>query len=99
MFTKKQRTHSILICFAFISFTLFTVLFIVKESNHNCTGADCPVCLAIQHAEQTLKQIGTGSVETEEALPIVLSCVTAFSSVFFFVPCISLISQKVRLNN
>ena len=59
MFTKKQRTHSILICFAFISFTLFTVLFIVKESNHNCTGADCPICLAIQHAEQTLKQIGT----------------------------------------
>lgn len=99
MFTKKQRTHSILICFAFISVTLFTVLFIVKESNHNCTGEDCPICLSIQHAEQTLTQIGAGTVKMEGSLPLVLSCVTVCSNVVLFVPCISLISQKVRLNN
>ncbi|MFQ9680966.1 MAG: hypothetical protein ACLRZH_13595 [Ruthenibacterium lactatiformans] len=73
--------------------------FIAKEAHHDCTGEDCPVCACIHQAEQTLKQIGTGSSETAGAFAPQFPLVVAFLCLPLFVPVASLISQKVRMNN
>lgn len=99
MYTKKQRTHAFMICVVFLIVTLFSILFIVKEADHDCKGEDCPVCACIHQAEQTLKQLGTGIAPTTGIQPAVIPFILTLISVFLFVPCTSLISQKVRLNN
>ena len=54
-------------CAAFVVVAFFSLLFIAKEAHHDCTGEGCLVCACIHQAEQTLKQIGTGSAETTGA--------------------------------
>lgn len=101
MYTKKQRIFAIIICTTFIIVTLFSILFIIKEADHDCAGEDCYVCECIHHAEQTLNQIsqgyiGNGILIFDIPLLIALFYIPIF---ILFMPCISLISQKVRLNN
>ena len=64
---KAQRILAGFTCAAFVIVAFFSLLFIAKEAHHDCTGEDCPVCACIHQAEQTLKQIGTGSSETAGA--------------------------------
>lgn len=99
MYTKKQKTQAFLICTALIIVTLFSVLFIVKEAGHDCTGENCPVCACIRQAEQNLKQVGTGRIEAAVYPPVMAQSVLALVCVFLTVPCTTLISQKVRLND
>lgn len=99
MYTKKQKTLAFLTCAVFILVTLFSILFIVKESDHDCTGENCPVCACIHQAEQTLKQLGTDAAEPVIPAPIMAQFVLALACVFLIVPCTTLVSQKVRLND
>lgn len=99
MHTKKQKTLAFITCMAFIAVALFSMLFIVKEADHDCTGENCPVCACIHQAEQTLKQLGTGDTGRTLIVPALSSVIVAFSLAVLFTPCVSLISQKVRLNN
>ncbi|HCA71035.1 MAG TPA: hypothetical protein DEP27_00265 [Ruminococcaceae bacterium] len=99
MYTKKQRTIALVTCLAVLFVTFFSVLFICEEAEHACTGEGCHICAGIHHAEQSLKQLGNGLTETfiivSLFLPAVLCCFAALS----VIPCITPISQKVRMNN
>lgn len=99
MHTKKKRTLAFIICMAFIVTALFSILFIVKEANHNCTGDKCPICSCIHQAEQTLKQLGTGATAKVLSVNGSFFIITPLFLFILFIPCISLISQKVRLND
>lgn len=99
MHTKKQRTLAFITCAVFIIVTLFSILFIVKEADHDCIGKNCPVCACIHKAEQTLKQLETGDTGRELIVPDLPSVIVTLSLAVLFIPGISLISQKVRLNN
>lgn len=99
MFTKKNRTLALLICVTFFIVTLFSVLFVVAEADHDCIGEDCPVCACIHHAEQTLKQLGMGIGSAAGWMPVAVTLI-------FCIPCVlcagahqTPIGQKVRLNN
>ena len=96
---KAQRIFAGFTCAAFVIVAFFSLFFIVKEAHHDCTGEDCPVCACIHQAEQTLKQIGTGSVGTAWAFVAQFPPVMAFLYLPLFVPVVSLISRKVRMNN
>lgn len=99
MYTKKQRTLAFLTCATFIIVTFFSILFIVKAADHDCTGENCPICICIHQAEQTLKRIGTGTMEVTDFLPAIELFVLVLACTFLLVPCTSLVSQKVRLND
>lgn len=99
MHTKKQKTLASLICAVFIVVMLFSIFFIVKEADHDCTGESCPICACIHQAEETLQRLGTSTVGAEAFLPAMEMSALALACGFLFVPCTSLISQKVRLND
>lgn len=99
MYTKKQKTLAFLTCAAFIIVTLFFILFIVKEADHDCTGENCQVCACIHQAQQTLKQLRTGTAGATVYPSIITQYALALVCVFLAAPHTSLISQKVRLNN
>ena len=99
MYTKKHRTLAFLACAAFLIVTLFSVLFTVREADHDCIGEGCQICASIRNAEHTLKQLGMGSVGTASWAPAVALLILTVSYAFQAVLRETLISQKVRLNN
>lgn len=96
---KAQRIFAGFTCAAFVIAVFFSLFFIVKEVRHDCTGEDCPVCACIHQVEQTLKQVGTGSVETAWTFAAQFPPIMVFLCLTLFVPVVSLISWKVRMNN
>lgn len=99
MRTKKKKILASIICMVFVATALFSMLFIVKESAHECMGDNCPICACVHQAKQTLKQLGTGNVAKELSAAVSFSIITLPFSVVLFIPCVSLISWKVRLND
>ena len=99
MNTKKKKSifngsmYFIFICYICFSF------YIVKEENHNCTGEDCPICTNIHQAEQTLRNLGTGTVIHATVNPVPFMLVLAIAGQAFVVSNTSLVSQKLRLND
>ena len=99
MNTGTKRKISIAICAIFIAVTFVSLFYIVKEENHHCTGEDCPVCACVHQAEQTLRNLGTGTAITAAVNQMPAISALAAAGVCLFIPCISLVSQKVRLND
>lgn len=48
MKNKKRLLCGIIAVLLVFTFT-FSFLFVIQETNHNCCGAGCRVCLAISH--------------------------------------------------
>ena len=95
MAANKRRLSAAFICAALIAITLFSALFIVND----CTGQDCPVCVCLHQAEQTLRQISAGPAEAAGEFAVYFVLVTLSAYLSLSVPVVSLISQKVRMNN
>ena len=57
---QRRSVLSLAVVFAVIFVVLISSFFVAAETNHDCTGEDCPVCACIHQAEQNLKNLGTG---------------------------------------
>ena len=99
MTTEKRKHLAAWVSIIFIFVTLASLFYIVKEENHNCTGEDCPICANIHQAEQTLRNLGAGTVIHATVNPVLFMFVLAIAGQAFAVSNTSLVSQKVRLNN
>lgn len=99
MYMKKQKSMALAVGILFIFMTFMSLFFIEKEADHVCTGEDCPICACLHQVEQIFKNLGLGiTVSIAESNGGLLSgwmMTGLFSAVFV----ISLVSQKVRLNN
>ena len=97
MNTKTKKAFSIAVCILFLFVTFASIFYIVKEQNHHCTGEDCPICANIHQAEQTLRNVGNGTIAAINPMPIFF--VLLIIGQFLLVSDTSLVSQKVRLND
>ena len=96
---KRQKTFSIAVCVLFLFITFASLFYIAEEENHYCTGEDCPICANIHQAEQTLRNLGAGTVIHATVNPVLFMFVLAIAGQAFVVSNTSLVSQKVRLND
>lgn len=53
------------------------------EANHHCTGEACPVCANIHQAEQTLRNLSTGTIVHAAVNPILIMCVLVVVTTIF----------------
>lgn len=97
MNTKKKRVFSMAVCILFLFVIFASLFYIIKEENHNCTGEDCPVCANIHQAEQSLKNIGNGTITIVK--PVCVFFTLLIIGQFLLASSTSLVSQKVRLND
>ena len=88
MDTGKKKSMAAVICIFLIFVTFASLFYVAREEDHNCTGKDCPICVYVHQAKQVLRNLGT--------TPAVGFFV---SPVIFIVLSISLVHQKVRLND
>ena len=64
MYINRQKLNAVMsyvLCVIIIAAMLFSTLFIVKESNHKCIGAHCPICAELQACVQTINAIGSAA--------------------------------------
>lgn len=99
MNNKKKKIFSIVVCALFLFIIFASLFYIVKESDHHCTGEDCPICASIHHAEQTLRNLGTGTITNASVTSFLVLFVSLMIGSFYLVSNTTLVEQKVRLNN
>lgn len=99
MNSRKMRLLSGIACTMLVTVMLVSLFYIVKEEDHQCTGEDCPVCVCIHQAEQTLRNLGTGLAA---AVCVPLTVTGGIPVVSGYRPAVrgsSLVAQKVRMND
>ena len=89
---------ALILCICFIAFSLLTQIFIITHTNHDCLGADCPICKQINNMKTLAKQI-CAAVIAVSAIFITLSLTLpsanyTFFDIFFANP----IALKVKMN-
>lgn len=99
MHTRWQRTAAFVFCATLIVVACFSMLLIAGRSEHDCVGTNCPVCECILQAERTLERLGTGDAVYAFAFLTFFSVIVAMPLFTLCVPDVSLVNQKVRLNN
>ena len=79
--------------------TIVSVVYIVHESVHVCSGDDCPVCACIRSIKNNLSQLTIDLAQAAETA--VLSYERADAPKYFYAAtlCRSLVAQKIKLNN
>lgn len=97
--SNSQRIAAALLGIAVLVALLFSAFFMTAETDHRCTGEDCPICACIHQCSQNIRQIGDGTVGqihfvvTVSFLLLPLLC--NITNLFYATP----VTQKVRLNN
>lgn len=70
---KKRKIAAILLTVIFVVAVMFSFIFIAESHEHNCTGASCPVCAAVQVAEEI-----SGSAKNNVAVFALFAFLVAF---------------------
>lgn len=65
---KNRKLFAVILAAIFFATILFSYFFIVEQIHHDCTGEDCPICMEIQAALQTIS-----SIKILSTLPLILS--------------------------
>lgn len=96
----KSRTAKLFLFAFLIIYILFSLIFMTLEADHDCPGESCPICAIIRTAQLNIT-----------LLSITLICATlsyTFSKnqtktrrifIDYFLKTISLVSQKIKMNN
>ncbi len=97
--SKMYRTFAGIMAVMMFFVVLFSAIFIVLHSDHDCTGEDCPVCACLQLCESILHSTGDGPKFTASGVnPAIL--ITGFVLVSSFIIISGTpVSAKVRMNN
>ena len=92
MNANRKKNIAVIACVLFVFVTLASLFYIAKEENHQCTGEDCPICACIRQAKQIVKNVGTaGNSFVQRSGKLATGCLCVL--------CITLVSQKVRLDS
>lgn len=96
---KNKKRLALIVAAVFCFAMLFSALFIIAESNHDCTGENCKICYQINVCEQTLKNL------VSVVLAIIISCLIKFlyaklnGFILLRTYSHSLVTLKVKLSN
>jgi hypothetical protein len=66
---QRQKHATALLCVLLLAVMTFSSVFILLEHDHDCSGADRPVCLAIHQAKKNMTCLGLGEGNMTASLP------------------------------
>lgn len=78
---------------------LSSAIFIIKNSDHDCSGDNCSVCAAIRQCEQNLEKLGTAGAEAAAIIAVVFAFTEVFCAIKSWTNASTLIKLKVELLN
>jgi hypothetical protein len=90
---------SLFICVVLIIGMLFSSFFIAAEQGHHCHGEDCPICQMVTVCERVLNNVSSGLfISVAFLFAVLFISPTALLSTYNL-KAMTLVSQKVRLND
>ena len=94
-----NKKIALMLAVATMSLIVLSVVYVVKEANHDCTGENCPICVQIEQCLNNFRTLGTGTeIQGEIFVVEKFFELTIFLYVCLIVP-FTLTKQKVRLDN
>lgn len=99
VFRNRRHLTAAVLFAAILLVSVFSSLYIAREAEHSCTGADCSICLYLQQCESQLNQLGAGKAAEGAVVPVLLLAVALVALAFSAGSSPTLVSQKVRLDN
>jgi hypothetical protein len=97
--TKRNRFLTTLLTISVAFVMLASVVYIAKESHHDCVGDNCAICHQINTCEHFLKDLGFGGAAAAAFLSLtvfLLECVRTYA---VHTASLTLVSLKVKLSN
>lgn len=95
----KMKPAVRLIGVLLLAVLLFSILFVVAEADHDCTHEDCPICACIRSCESLLHRLFEIKLAVNHALVLSAILLSVTAILVFSYTQVSLVSNKVRLNN
>jgi hypothetical protein len=97
--SMKKRLTSAFAALIFVLFIFVSSVYIIKHTDHHCTGEDCPICTELSQLRNTMRSLDTGAhadvtTETVAAVLLLTADILPLSLV-----CSTPVSLKVRLLN
>lgn len=97
---KKQcKIMALFVCIVFVWNLFVYIFFVATETEHVCTGEDCPICACLNQVERVIRTVGNGVPEMVVCALLITLCVCKIFISITKIPVISLVSQKVRLDD
>ena len=90
MNANRKKNIAVIACVLFVFVTLASLFYIAK---------DCPICACIRQAKQIVKNVGTAVNYSVTAGLIFVQRLGILATGCLCVLCITLVSQKVRLDS
>ena len=97
--SKKKRIVTMLIAFLFVTATVFSTAFVIKEANHKCNHTDCQICQTMQLCIKNLTDLGSKSDDNEGATVLFYFALFIIPFVTYIFSKESLIDLKTKLSN
>ena len=96
---KKKNILVITVAVIVLCFAVFSAFFIAAESDHDCTGNDCPICYQLSVCQSFLKNLCcAGTVAAFTAALIYILCNVSARGTDICAA-LTLVSMKVKLSN
>lgn len=100
MSKKTRRLTAFLMCVFLCLILAFTFRYMILESNHHCTGKDCPICMEIHICVSLQNTIGSGVIFPAAIAAAVLAFATKkYARALFEYRYQTLVSLKVKLTD
>ena len=97
--TSVQNTRAVFAYAVLFLITIVSVVYIVHESVHVCSGEDCPVCACIRSVKNNLSQLTIDLAEMMTPAAPAFERIDAAKYFCASVFCRTLVEQKIKLNN
>ncbi len=76
----------------------FSTAYLVHESDHQCCGDGCPVCLQLQQCVANFQLAGSGLAADAADTPLPVTATDQAIPAVVVSPSLTLVSQKVQFN-
>lgn len=71
---REQKMAAVILAVMLLGTILFSYLFIMENAHHDCTGSDCPICMEMEAAMQTIS-----GIKMLPVLPLILAVLCVFT--------------------
>lgn len=96
---KTNRITALIAIVAVLFVMLFSTIYISQHKQHDCTGAECPICAVMDMCANNIRNIGMVVISVAASFCLYLSLQQKVHRENRVSLCCSLVSQKVRMNN
>ncbi len=96
---KKEKLVAAILATVILLVMLFSAFFIAKHLDHDCRGDQCPICSILHQCMRNLEKLREGLTGVMITFLLILGFLYFKMEKDECLCRISLISQKIRLNN